>query len=122
MQSNDTSVRQALKVSRGGVLFVSGFATSLRVERGHLVVRSGEGRSINEGGFSRVSKPRIRRVLIYGKGGYTTWSALEWIEGIGASFAMVSRRQGRRILCRGRAEPARTASSTGGSGRDACRP
>ncbi|MGH9195010.1 MAG: CRISPR-associated endonuclease Cas1, partial [Acidimicrobiia bacterium] len=91
MQKDDTSGRQPLVPSRDGVLFVSGFATSLRVERGHLVVRTGEGRRIREGRFSRVSRPRVRRVLVYGRGGFTTWTALEWIEGIGASFALVSR-------------------------------
>lgn len=91
MQEHDTSGRQPLVPSRDGVLFISGFATSLRVERGHLVVRTGEGRDIREGRFSRVSRPRIRRLLIYGRGGFSTWSALEWLEGIGASFALVSR-------------------------------
>jgi CRISPR-associated endonuclease Cas1 len=91
MQKDDTPERQPLAPSRDGVLFVSGFATSLRVERGHLVVKTGEGRDIREGRLSRVSRPRIRRLLIYGRGGFSTWSALEWIEGIGASFALVSR-------------------------------
>jgi CRISPR-associated endonuclease Cas1 len=104
MQKDDTPGRQPLAPSRDGVLFVSGFATSLRVERGHLTVRTGEGRDIREGRFSRVSHPRIRRVLIYGKGGYTTWSALEWIEGIGASFALVSR-DGGVVACSAEAGP-----------------
>ncbi|MGH9322196.1 MAG: CRISPR-associated endonuclease Cas1, partial [Vicinamibacteria bacterium] len=91
-------------MSQGGVLFVTGYASSLRVERGHLVVKSGEGRYIQENRFSRVSRPRIRRVLIYGKGGYTTWSALEWIEGVGASFAFISR-DGRLIASSGEAGP-----------------
>lgn len=104
MQKDDTPKRQSLVPSRDGVLFVSGFAMSLRVERGHLVVKTGEGRDIREGRFSRVSRPRIRRLLIYGKGGYTTWGALEWIEGIGASFALVSR-DGRVMACSAEAGP-----------------
>jgi CRISPR-associated endonuclease Cas1 len=104
MQKDDTPGRQPLVPSRDGVLFVSGFATSLRVERGHLVVRSGEGRSIREGRYSRVSRPRVRRVLVYGRGGFTTWSALEWIEGIGASFALVSR-DGGVVACSAEAGP-----------------
>lgn len=91
MQAKGTTGRETDALSRLGVLFVSGFATSLRVERGHLVARSGEGRDIREGRFSRVSRPRIRRVVIFGKGGYTTWEALEWIDGIGASFVQLSR-------------------------------
>jgi CRISPR-associated endonuclease Cas1 len=104
MREHDTPERQPLLPSRDGVLFVSGFATSLRVERGHLVVKTGEGRDIREGRFSRVSRPRIRRLLIYGKGGYTTWGALEWIEGIGGSFGFVSR-DGRVIAASGEAGP-----------------
>ena len=45
MQAKDTSERQLLLRPRNGVLFVSGFATSLRVERGHLwseAVRAGQ--------------------------------------------------------------------------------
>lgn len=104
MQEQRTSKSQALSPSRDGVLFVSGFATSLRVERGHLVIRSGEGRNILEGRFSRVSRPRIRRVLIYGRGGFTTWSALEWIDSVGASFALVSR-DGRVVASSAEAGP-----------------
>jgi CRISPR-associated endonuclease Cas1 len=104
MREHDTPERQPLLPSRDGVLFVSGFATSLRVERGHLVIKTGEGRGIREGRFSRVSRPRIRRVLIYGKGGYTTWAALEWLEGIGTSFGLVSR-DGRLVACSAEAGP-----------------
>jgi hypothetical protein len=95
----------SLAPSRRGILFVSGFTTSLRVERGHLTVRTGEGRDIREGRLSRVSRPRIRRVLVYGKGGCTTWGALEWIEGgIGASSAVVSR-DGGIVACSAEAGP-----------------
>ncbi len=80
----------ALSVSPSGVLFVSGFATSLRVERRALVVRSGSGRSIREGIFPKVQRPRLRRVVVYGKGGFTTWDALAWLDGIGASFLYLS--------------------------------
>ena len=103
MQSQSTAHQQPI-ISDTGILFVTGYATALRVERGHLAVTSGHGRSIREDRFARVSRPRIRRVLIYGKGGYTTWSALEWIEAIGASFAFISR-DGRVIASSGEAGP-----------------
>src|SRR5687768_5643631 len=108
MRTESTSHAERLLVSREGVLFITGYASSLRVERGHLVVRSGQGRHIQESRLSRVSKPRMRRVVIYGKGGYTTWSALEWIEGIGASFAFISR-DGRLIASSGEAGPNQTS-------------
>ena len=104
MQSQSTADPRKSIISNSGLVFVSGYATALRVERGHLAVSSGQGRSIREDRFARVSRPRIRRVLIYGKGGYTTWSALEWIEAIGASFAFISR-DGRVIASSGEAGP-----------------
>ncbi len=90
MQQQDTFERPAISPSRSGVLFVSGFGTSLRVDRGLLCVRSGQGRSIVEGRFSRVSRPPIRRLVVFGKGGFTTWEALQWLDGIGASFVNLS--------------------------------
>jgi CRISP-associated protein Cas1 len=90
MQRQDTAQAASLAPSRNGVLFLSGFATSLSVRRGLLFVRTGQGRSIIEGQFSRVFRPRIRRVVIFGKGGFTTWEALHWLDGIGASFVNLS--------------------------------
>ena len=69
MQSESTSGAQAPAVSGEGILFVTGYASSLRVERGHLIVKTGEGRRIQETRLPRVSRPRLRRVMIYGKGG-----------------------------------------------------
>src|SRR5262245_533420 len=66
-----------LTPTRDGVLFLSGYATSLRVERRHLVVRTGAGRHIREGRFSKVTRPRLRRVVVHGiGGGAITWQAL----------------------------------------------
>lgn len=104
MQSESTPSAQAPTVSGEGILFVTGYASSLRVQRGHLVVKTGQGRHIRESRLPRVSRPRLRRVVIYGKGGYTTWSALEWIEGVGASFAFLSR-DGRLLVSSGEAGP-----------------
>lgn len=104
MQAKDTTGHTDLRPSREGVLFVSGIATALRVERGHLAVRSGEGRHIRRGRISRVSRPRLRRVVIHGKGGFTTWEALQWIEGVGASFALISR-DGRIVAASAQAGP-----------------
>ncbi len=80
-----------LHPSRDGVLFVSGYATSLRVERGHLLVRSGGGRAIRQARFSRVSRPRLRRLVVYGKGGSVTFEALAWLHAIGCAFVHLSR-------------------------------
>ncbi len=63
---------------------------ALRVDRGHLVVRTGSGRQRAEGRFPKVARPRVRRLLIFGRGGFTTWDALAWLDGIGASFVHLS--------------------------------
>jgi CRISPR-associated endonuclease Cas1 len=95
---------RAPDLSRDGVLFVSGFAVSLRVERGQLAVRSGEGRNISECRFPKVSVPRLRRLIVLGKGGYTTWGALSWLDGIGASFVHLDR-SGRVVAASGKSGP-----------------
>lgn len=69
-----------------GVLFLRGFASSMRVENGHLVVRSGSGRKIREARLARGSRTRIRRVVLMGKGGFVTLEALGWLKGVGASL------------------------------------
>src|SRR6266511_100153 len=89
MRQQGTAPR--LAPSRDGVLFVSGFATSLQVERGHLLVRTGSGRRIREARLSKVGRPRIRRLVVFGKGGFTTFEALAWLHGVGASFCHLSR-------------------------------
>lgn len=90
MQHRTTSQPPPISVSRAGVMFLAGHATSLRVHKGHLCVKTGQGRSLQEGRFSRVNKPRLRRVVVFGKGGYTTWEALHWLDGVGAAVAHLS--------------------------------
>ena len=72
-----------LQPTRDGVLFLSGFATSLRVERRHLVVRTGAGQHIRTGRLSKVSRPKLRRVVVHGiGGGSVSFQALAWLDGI----------------------------------------
>jgi CRISPR-associated protein Cas1 len=85
-------------------LFVSGFATSLRVERGHLVVRSGAGSHIAEARIPKISRPRLRRLVVFGRGGWTSWEALAWLDGVGASFLHLDR-SGRLIASSGQTGP-----------------
>jgi CRISPR-associated endonuclease Cas1 len=74
------------EVTPDGVLFLRGYAASLRVNRGHLVARCGAGPDAPEARFARGSRKRIRRVVILGRGGYATWEALCWLKGVGASL------------------------------------
>jgi CRISPR-associated protein Cas1 len=91
MQDHRTAASGTLKPSREGILFVSGFATSLRVDRGHVAIRTGAGRHIAEGRFARVSRPRLRRLVIFGKGGFATFEALAWLHAVGCTFVHLSR-------------------------------
>jgi hypothetical protein len=58
-------------ISPGGVLVVEGFGAALRVDGSHLKVRSGTGRRIAEASFARITKPKLRRVVVIaGPAGY----------------------------------------------------
>lgn len=91
MQHNDSRITKALSISRSGVLFVSGYATSLRVARRQLVVRTGSGGDIVEGCFSKVTRPRLRRVVISGTAGQLTLPVLDWLRGVGAALVVIDR-------------------------------
>jgi len=86
------------------MLFVSGFEPSLRVQSRHLIVRTVVGRDVREARLSKVARPRLRRLVVFGTGGYTTWEALAWLDGIGASFLHLSR-SGRTIAASGERGP-----------------
>ncbi len=89
MQIDDTPA--PLAPTRDGTLFLSGFATSLRVERRHLVVRTGAGSHIRTGRFSKVSRPKLRRIVVHGIGGGSmSFQALAWLDGIGAKLVCLS--------------------------------
>src|SRR5207244_12640586 len=62
-----------------------------RVERRHLVVRTGAGQHIRSGRFSKITRPKLRRVVVHGiGGGAISFQALAWLDGIGASFVQLS--------------------------------
>lgn len=84
MQAHDNAAPPELTST--GLLFLRGYAASLHVNRGHLVARTGSGSRTTETRFARGSRQRVRRVVILGRGGYTTWEALSWLKGVGASF------------------------------------
>lgn len=63
---------------RRGVLALSGYGLRIAVERGHLTVTDGAGRSRRSGRFSRVT-PELKRVIICGSSGTITLDALRWL-------------------------------------------
>jgi len=94
-----------LRISPGGVLVVEGFGAALNVESSHLKVRSGTGHRIAEGTFPRVTKPRLRRVVVIaGPAGYLSIPAVRWIRGVGADLVVLAP-DGDVLLAPGRTSP-----------------
>jgi len=82
---------QALRISPSGTLIVEGFGTSLSVEAGQLVVRTGTGRTIRTGRFERARRPKLRRLVIVGRTGVASLPALDWVRQVGASWTWIGR-------------------------------
>jgi CRISPR-associated protein Cas1 len=83
--------KPGLCISPGGVLVVEGFGARMRVEGSHLEVRSGTGLRIAEARFSRITAPRLRRVVVIaGPAGYLSIPAVRWIRDVGASLVVLA--------------------------------
>lgn len=68
---------------RRGVLALSGYGLRIAVERGHLTITDGAGRSRRHGRFSRVT-PQLKRLIIHATSGTISLDALSWLEATGA--------------------------------------
>ncbi len=90
MQEHRSGPGTELLLSPEGILFVSGFDTSVRIDRGHLAVRSGVGGASREARFPKITRPRLRRLVVQGSGSLSL-SSLAWLDGIGASFVHLGR-------------------------------
>lgn len=106
MHHEGTSASRAtLRISPAGTLVIEGFGAALRVEGAHLKVRSGTGRRITEATFSRVTKPRLRRVVVIaGPAGYLSIAAVRWVHGVGAALVVLTP-GGDVLLAPGRISP-----------------
>jgi CRISPR-associated endonuclease Cas1 len=83
---------------RGDVLVVEGFATSLRIAHGRLVVQSGSGRQVSKAAFSRTSG--ISRIVVIGRAGTTSLAALGWLADLGIGLVCLDR-DGRTLAVSG---------------------
>src|SRR5689334_11042099 len=70
-------------VSEDGVLFLFSPNLGLRVRYGSLVVDLGRGRTLTLG---RAMEPRLRRLVVCGRGGWWTFEVPTWLRGIGAAW------------------------------------
>jgi CRISPR-associated endonuclease Cas1 len=75
---------------RRGVIVLYGYGSSVRVERGHLVIEDGVGSDRYKGRFSRVGHG-LDRLVIIGGDGMVSLAALRWLADQNASFVMLER-------------------------------
>ena len=75
---------------RHGVITLSGYGISMRVERGHLLLEDGIGGDRRRCRISRVDH-RLKRLVVIGSDGVVSLSALRWLADRDASFVMLDR-------------------------------
>ena len=73
---------------RRGVLSLSGYGVRIAVERGHLLVQDGAGRSRRSCRLPRIA-PGLKRVVIIGTSGTVTLDALSWLMDVGAHVVQI---------------------------------
>jgi CRISPR-associated endonuclease Cas1 len=76
--------------ARKGVIVLHGYGTSVRIERGHLVIEDGVGSDRYKGRFARVGHG-LERLVVLGSDGVVSLSALRWLADQNASFVMLER-------------------------------
>lgn len=81
---------------KNGVLTLSGYGISVKVDRGHLVADDGIGRDRHFAKLARVNHGLNRLVLI-GEDGFISLAALRWLSDQKASFVMLDRNGS--VLC-----------------------
>jgi CRISPR-associated endonuclease Cas1 len=75
---------------RQGVVTLFGYGTSIRVDRGHLVLEDGIGNDRRQARFPRVGHG-LRRLVVIGSDGMVSLAALRWLADQDASFVMLER-------------------------------
>src|SRR5271167_1153457 len=75
---------------RHGVVTLFGYGTSVRVERGHLVLEDGIGPERRHARLPRIGHG-LRRLVVIGSDGMVTLGALRWLADQDAAFVMLDR-------------------------------
>jgi len=81
---------QTLIQPRQGVVTLFGYGTSVRVDRGHLILEDGIGNDRRKARFPRVGHG-LRRLVVIGSDGMVSLAALRWLADQDASFVMLDR-------------------------------
>jgi len=85
------SAHDALELKpRCGVVTLSGYGISVRIDRGHLLLEDGFGEKRRRSRISRVDRG-LRHLVVIGSDGVVSLSALRWLADRDASFAMLDR-------------------------------
>ena len=75
---------------RRGVLTLSGYGISVRVDRGHLIAEDGIGPTRQRARFARVGHG-LRRLVVIGADGSVSLAAMRWLADQRAAFVMLDR-------------------------------
>ena len=73
-----------------GVLTLSGYGISVRVDRGHLVVDDGVGTNRRHARLPKVGHG-LHRLVVIGRDGCVSLAALQWLADQNAAFVMLNR-------------------------------
>jgi CRISPR-associated endonuclease Cas1 len=73
---------------KDGILVLSGYGLHIGVERGHLAISDGIGRSRRSGRLHRATCG-LTRLVVLGHSGTVSFDALRWLHDIGASFVQL---------------------------------
>jgi CRISPR-associated endonuclease Cas1 len=73
-----------------GTVTLYGYGSSVRVDRGHLVIEDGIGPERRSARFARVGHG-LKRVVVIGVDGMVSFSALRWLADQNAAFVMLNR-------------------------------
>lgn len=76
------------KTLRGHIEVASGYGVKIHVERGHLIVHDGVGRSRATRRFNRAAA-KFDRLVVIGHTGFIAFEALRWVRDIGATFVQI---------------------------------
>jgi CRISPR-associated endonuclease Cas1 len=86
----DLNLHTEVILPRRGVVTLFGYGSSVRVERGHLIVEDGIGKSRRRARFSRIGHG-LKRLISVGSDGTVSLAALRWLADQDASFVMLNR-------------------------------
>lgn len=85
---NEVRMPSKPKTPQGRIEVAAGYGVKIYVERGHLIVHDGLGRSRDTRRFNRATS-KLDRLVVIGHTGFVTLEALRWIKDIGASFVQI---------------------------------